>query len=86
MFLLRKPSICNCILNDAVERYVIADFFSRLLEPMQLIPKLGTGLVGELLQDRRHISRLSLIYKAHHGLVDQATYLKPGESRTGSHT
>ena len=42
----------------------------------------------ESLQDRRQISRLSLLYKAHHGLVDidKATNLIPGDSRTRSHT
>ena len=55
-------------------------------------PGCVTEMVKELgwesLQDRRQISRLSLLYKAHHGLVDidKATYLKPGDSRTRSHT
>ena len=66
-------------------RYVYNDYTSRT-------PGCVTEMVKELgwesLQDRRQISRLSLLYKAHHGLVDidKATYLKPGDSRTRSHT
>ena len=65
-------------------RYVYNDYTSRT-------PGCVTEMVNELgcesLQDRRQISRLSLLYKAHHGLVDidKATYLKPGDSRTRSH-
>ena len=59
---------------------------------MTIQPRCVTEMVNELgwesLQDRRQISRLSLLYHAHHGLVDidKATYLKPGDSRTRSHT
>ena len=55
-------------------RYVYNDYTSRT-------PWCVTEMVKELgwesLQDRRQISRLSLLYKAHHGLVDidKATYL-----------
>ena len=54
-------------------RYVYNDYTSRT-------PGCVTEMVNELgwesLQDRRQISRLSLLYKAHHGLVDldKATY------------
>ena len=42
----------------------------------------------ESLQDRRQISRLSLINKAHHDSVDmaEATCLKPGDRCTKTHT
>ena len=66
-------------------RYVYNDYTSRT-------PGCVTDMVNELgwesLQDRRQISRLCLLYKSHHGLVDidKTAYLKPGDSRTRSHT
>ena len=55
-------------------------------------PGCVTDMVNELgwesLQDRRQISRLCLLYKAHNGLVDidKTAYSKPDDSRTRSHT
>ena len=66
-------------------RYVYNDYTSRT-------PGCVTDMINELgwesLQDRRQISRLCLLYKSHHGLVDidKTAYLKPGDSRTRSHT
>ena len=66
-------------------RYVYNDYTSRT-------PGCVTEMVNEFgwesLQDRRQIFRLSLLYKAHHGLVDidKATYLKPCDSRIRNHT
>ena len=66
-------------------RYVYNDYTSR---KSRCVTEMVKELGWESLQDRRQISRLSLLYKAHHGLVDidKATYLKPGDSRTRSHT
>ena len=52
------------------------------------VKEMVNELGWESLQDRRQISRLNLIYKAHHGYVDidKATYLKTGDIRTRSHT
>ena len=65
-------------------RYVYNDYTTRT-------PGCVTDMVKDLewesLQDRRQISRLCLLYKIQHGLVDidKAAYLKPGDSRTRSH-
>ena len=65
--------------------YVYNDYKSRT---PGCVTKIVNELGWESLQDRCQISRLSLLYKAHHGLVDidKATYLKPCDSRTRSHT
>ena len=66
-------------------RYVYNDYTSRT---PGCVAEMVNELGWESLQDRRQISRLSLLYKAHHGLVDinKANYLKPADSRTRSHT
>ena len=54
-------------------------------------PGCVTDMVNELgwesLEGRRQISRLCLLYKTYHGLIDidKTAYLRPGDSRTRSH-
>ena len=62
-------------------RYVYDDYTTRTSGCVTAMVK---DICWESLEDRRSISRLSLLYKMQHGLVDVDTssYLQQGDSRT----
>ena len=83
--------VCVCVkisslkpLGQLKPGYVYNDYTSHT-------PGYVTDMVNELgwesLEDRPQISRLCLLYKTHHGLVDidKTAYLRPGDSHTRSH-
>jgi hypothetical protein len=66
-------------------RFVINDYTSRT---QGCVTSMLTSLEWQTLEQRRRISRLVMMYKIQHQLVDidQDSYLRPGDSRTrGQH-